>query len=79
VLVVDVPESTQITRAVERDGSSENEIWDIMSAQLPRQQRLARADDIIENCGSLEDLRERVAKLDQFYRTIARSVAARAQ
>ncbi len=79
VLVVDAPEPTQIARAVERDGSSEKEIRDIMSAQLPREQRLTRADDVIENRGSLQDLCERVGKLDQFYRTIARSVAARGQ
>ncbi len=79
VLVVDAPESVQLARAVERDGSSEKTIKDIMAAQLPRKQRLARADDIIENSGSLEDLCERVGKLDQFYRTIARGVAAEGQ
>lgn len=79
VLVVDAPESLQIARAVERDRSSEKEIRDIMSAQLPREERLARADDVIENRGSLRDLSERVGKLDRFYRTIARSVAARGQ
>ncbi len=79
VLVVDAPESVQVARAVERDGSSEKQIRDIMSAQFPREQRLALADDVIDNRGSLEDLRERVGKLDQFYRTIARSVAARGQ
>jgi dephospho-CoA kinase len=79
VLVVDTSESSQIARAMERDGSTEKEIMDIMSAQLPRDQRLLRADDIIENRGSLQDLRDRVGKLDQFYRTIARSVAGEGQ
>ena len=79
VLVVDAPESVQLARAVERDGSSEKIIKDIMAAQLPRKQRLARADDVIENSGSLQDLCERVGKLDQFYRTIARGVAAEGQ
>ena len=79
VLVVDAPERAQIARAMERDGSSEKEIRDIMSAQLPREQRLARADDIIENRGTLRDLCDRVGKLDRFYRKIARSVAARGQ
>lgn len=79
ILVVDVPESTQIARAMERDGSSEKEIRNIMSAQLPREKRLAQADDVIENTGSLDNLCKRVGKLDKFYRTIARSVAARGQ
>lgn len=79
VLVVDAPESDQLARAMERDGSSEEQIREIMSAQLPREQRVARADDVIDNRGSLEDLCEHVGKLDQFYRSIARSVAARGQ
>lgn len=79
VLVVDAPESDQLARAMERDGSSEEQIREIMSAQLPREQRLARADDVIDNRGSLEELCEHVGKLDQFYRSIARSVAARGQ
>ena len=79
VLVVDAPERAQIARAMERDGSSEKEVRDIMSAQLPREQRLARADDIIENRGTLRDLCDRVRKLDRFYRKIARSVAAGGQ
>ncbi len=79
VLVVDAPESVQLARAVERDGGSEKMIKDIMAAQLPREQRLAQADEIIDNSGSLQDLCERVGKLDQFYRTIARGVAAEGQ
>lgn len=79
VLVIDAPEAAQIARAMERDGSSEKVIRDIMSAQLSREDRLARADDVIENRGSLDELRGHVGKLDRFYRTIARSVAARDQ
>ncbi len=75
VVVVDAPESIQIERAVARDGGSEESIREIMSAQLSREERLARADDVIENIGSLDQLREQVGKLDQFYRTIAGSVA----
>ena len=79
ILVVDASEDQQIQRAIERDGGTESAIRGIMSAQLSREQKLSRADDVIENHGSLEDLRERVGKLHQFYRSIARSVAARGQ
>jgi dephospho-CoA kinase len=79
VLVVDAAESSQVARAMDRDGSTQKQIADIMAAQLSREQRLARADDVIDNQGSLEDLRDRVGKLDRFYRTIARSVAAGGQ
>ncbi|MDH3317383.1 MAG: dephospho-CoA kinase [Gammaproteobacteria bacterium] len=79
VLVVDAPEALQIARAVERDGSAEKNVRDIMSAQLSRKERLSRADDVIENHASMGELLDRVRKLDQFYRTIARGVATRGQ
>jgi dephospho-CoA kinase len=79
VLVVDADVSAQVERAMERDGSTRKQIEAIMATQLPCDQRLARADDVIENRGTLQDLRDQVGKLDRFYRTIARSVAAGGQ
>ena len=38
-----------------------------MAGQLPRSERLKRADDVIENDGSLQQLRPRVAALHRFY------------
>lgn len=75
VLVIDTPESEQIARTRRRDGVSEEEVRRIMSAQASREQRLARADDVIENNGTLEELRSRVAGMDEFYRSMARAVA----
>lgn len=48
-LAVDVSEETQIARVCARDGSSREQIQQILQAQLSREQRLAMADDILDN------------------------------
>ncbi len=63
VVVVDVPEEMQLARTVQRDNNDEDQVKRIMAAQLPRQQRLARADIVIDNSGSLEALDAVVAEL----------------
>ncbi|WP_107850782.1 dephospho-CoA kinase [Oceanimonas marisflavi] len=49
VLVVDVSPDTQLERTVKRDNSNETQIRAIMAAQANREQRLAAADDVIDN------------------------------
>lgn len=71
VLVIDCEEHLQIQRATARDQSTEAAIKAIMATQLPRRERLARADDIIYNNGSLEALAPQVEKLHQKYLTLA--------
>ena len=56
VLVIDVDEDKQISRSCERDNITASEAKAIIASQLPRHERLARADDVISNNGSLEDL-----------------------
>ncbi len=63
VIVVDVSEETQIQRASQRDGSDEATIAAIIDSQMPRQERLAKADFILNNEGSLNQLNERVNAL----------------
>ncbi|MEZ5555873.1 dephospho-CoA kinase [Haliea sp.] len=63
VVVVDVPEEMQLARTVQRDNNDEDQVKRIMAAQLPRQQRLARADIVIDNSGSLKALDAVVAEL----------------
>ena len=63
VVVVDVPEEMQLARTVQRDNNDEDQVKRIMAAQLPRQQRLAQADIVIDNSGSLEALDAVVAEL----------------
>lgn len=77
VLVIDVPEDVQRARLKARDHSSEAQIEAILKAQLSRKERLARADDIIDNSLTLNDpiLAQRVADLDQRYRQLAYQIS----
>ncbi|MCE8031529.1 dephospho-CoA kinase [Halomonas sp. MCCC 1A11057] len=72
-LVIDVPESVQIARTASRDDVDERQARAIVAAQMPRSERLARADDVIDNSGSEEHLAAQVAELDRRYREMAES------
>lgn len=67
VLVVDLPEDQQIQRVCQRDNSSREQTVAILKAQCSRQERLAIADDVIENSGDLAALKEQVLALHQKY------------
>jgi len=67
VLVVDVPEESQIARTAKRDGVSEEQVKNIISAQIDREKRLEQADEIIINDGSVEELKEKVVVLHTKY------------
>jgi dephospho-CoA kinase len=70
-MVVDLPEKTQIARACARDQTNVEQVKKILSAQIGREERLARADYIIDNSGSKEQLEPQVLRLDQILRLIA--------
>lgn len=61
VVVVNASEATQIERVVRRDGLSEDEARARVRAQLPLAEKRARADHVIENDGTPEEL---VAQVD---------------
>ena len=72
VLVVNVDEASQVTRTIARDPSSAEEIKRIIASQMPSEQRLSFADDIINNQdASLESIRLQVISLDQKYHSLA--------
>ena len=70
VLVVDAPESLQLQRLIERDGVTRADAEAALAAQSTRDRRLARADDVIVNTGSLDALRREVERLDARYRRL---------
>lgn len=76
-VVVDVPEEVQVARTMKRDQNSEQQVRAIISAQMPRQDRLALADDIIHNTVSLEALHQRVLELHRQYVILASAHAKR--
>lgn len=67
-LVVDVSETLQVARTQARDEVSDTQAHAILAAQMPRQERLALADDVIENHGDMTALKAQVATLDTRYR-----------
>jgi dephospho-CoA kinase len=78
VLVVDVPEAVQLERAMARDNNDESQIKAIIASQIPRHERLARADDVIDNRGSLDDLKSQVAQLHETYLRLVTSAPCNA-
>jgi dephospho-CoA kinase len=71
VLVVDVPESIQLTRASARDNSDEQLIRAIMQNQCSRKQRLAVADDVVDNSTSIKHLNQQIQVLHNKYLQLA--------
>jgi dephospho-CoA kinase len=67
VLVVDCPESAQMERVRRRSGLSEDEVKRIIGAQIKREDRLAAADDVIDNSGTLDALHKQVRALHARY------------
>ena len=71
ILVIDVDEATQLRRLIERDGSPEDQAKAILASQASRESRLAAADDVLQNDGSVTDLRQAVDRLHQRYVDLA--------
>ncbi len=72
VLVVDCPETQQISRVKERSGLSTAEIEAIMAAQPNRSALLAGADDVLTNTGDLAFLQQQIAPLHHKYLELSR-------
>lgn len=71
LLVVDVPESVQLARTMQRDDNDREQVQRIMASQATREQRLAAADDVLDNSQAIETLDSRVADLHQQYLQLA--------
>ena len=67
VAVVDCREQTQIDRVMQRNGLSRPEVERILAAQATRAERLAAADDVIDNDGALAELAPRIERLHAAY------------
>jgi len=67
IIVVDVPEEIQISRLLERDGGSKEDALAILAAQASRQDRLAVADNIIDNTGSRKMTLKQVLSIHRDY------------
>ena len=67
VLVVDCDEATQVERVMRRNGLAREQVQAILAAQATRGERLAHADDVIDNGGDPAGLPARVAALHARY------------
>ena len=67
VLLVDVPEHLQLSRASLRDAQASDAIAKIMQVQMPRLQRQTHADDIVVNDDDLNHLYAQLMPLHQLY------------
>ncbi|MBP3142808.1 dephospho-CoA kinase [Aliivibrio fischeri] len=67
VLVVDVLEQTQINRTVNRDKVNHQQVKAILASQASREERLAAADDIINNDQQNNDLDMKISLLHEKY------------
>ena len=71
VLVIDCPEALQIARVRQRSGLPEAEVRRIIATQIQRERRLAAADDVIDNSGTVAALQQQVGKLHEKYLALA--------
>ena len=60
--VIDLDEELRIERVGRRDGKTRQEILNCMHSQMPRDEKLARADYVIDNSGTVDDLLRNVDK-----------------
>lgn len=71
ICVVDCPEALQVERVTRRSGLPAEQVQAIMAAQVSRQERLAAADDVIDNSGDLASLHRQVDVLHARYSAMA--------
>ena len=77
VLVVDADETLQIQRLQARDGSSVEQARAILASQASRAARLAAADDVLLNTGTVAELRQSVDRLHEQYLQLAQTSSSR--
>ena len=73
VVLVDLPVELQIERACARDGNLADQIQRIIDSQMPRQDKLSRADIVFDNSQPLETVNERVTALHHQFLTLAQN------
>ena len=73
VLLVDCPEDLQVARVRQRSGLPEAEIRRIIASQVQRDKRLAAADDVIDNSGTIAALQQQFRELHENYLKLAAS------
>ena len=63
VVVVDVPVEVQIERTMARDANARDQVERIIDAQIPREKRLQKADEVVDNNRPITEVERRVDEL----------------
>ncbi|WP_339668741.1 dephospho-CoA kinase [Dasania marina] len=71
ILVIDVPAALQLQRASNRDNNNSEQIQRIIDSQIPRQERLKLADDVIDNSDDVAALQQKIDTLHAKYLTLS--------
>ncbi len=70
-LVVDISPELQIKRTTERDAVDAQQVKNIIASQASRDEKLSKADDVIDNQGDISALKEKVTALHNKYIKLA--------
>ncbi|MEQ9544739.1 MAG: dephospho-CoA kinase [Marinobacter sp.] len=63
VVVVDVPVEVQLSRTMARDDNDKAQVERIIAAQIPREKRLQKADEVLDNTEVMSDVERQVGEL----------------
>ena len=74
IVLVDAPRPLRLERLVRHRGLAETEAMNMIAAQMPAELKRARADYIIDNTGTVNELEERVSEV---WAALEREAAAR--
>ncbi|RVT45740.1 dephospho-CoA kinase [Rheinheimera sediminis] len=77
VLIVDVPAELQLSRTIQRDGVSAEQVQNILSSQISRPERLHLADDVLLNTVPVSQLQPQVQQLHRRYQQFAKEKLAK--
>ena len=73
ILVVDCPEQLQVARVMARSHLAETQVRAIMTRQVSRETRISKADDVIDNVGSVPALDTDIERLHELYLELSRA------
>lgn len=73
ILLIDVPEAVQLSRTASRDKVAEAQVKAIIAAQMPREEKRRRADDIVMNDADLATMHQQLDALHATYLKMAES------
>ena len=74
IVLVDAPRPLRLERLVRERALTETEAMDMIAAQMPAELKRARADVVIDNAGTVEEL---AARVDEVWAELAREAAER--